>query len=261
MYQGNLKVRYSFLSDEDADYVGMAKCYRNYLIEKGLLSKLESEEGIPFYIELLGAIDKTKPIMGMPLKGIEALTTYEQAEKIIDDLKSLDISNIKFKYTGWFNGGINHFIPTNIKLQRQLGGRREFKKLIESLDDTNIEFFPDVCFTHAYRNKLFDNFSVRKDAARFLDREVAKIYDFNPATTVTDKKKDPYYIVNPTSLGNIIDSFLRHYKRFEQRGLSLRYMGNELNSNFKENQLVDREQSKNLLVKQLEKLKDENYKL
>lgn len=261
MYEGNLKVRYSFLSNDDANYMGMAKCYREYLIERDLLSRLESEGDIPFYIELLGAIDKIKPIMGIPMRGIEPLTTYEQAEKILYELKSLEIPNIKLKYTGWFNGGINHSIPTDINLQSQLGGRRGFKKLIESLDDTNTELFPDVCFTYAYRNKLFDKFSVRRDAARFLDREVAKIYDFNPATAMSNRSKDPYYIINPYSLGNIVDPFLRRYKKLGIKGLSLRYMGSDLNSNFKENRPVDREESMDILVGQLDKIEDDNLKL
>lgn len=257
MYEGNLKVRYSFLSGDDANYMGMARSYREYLIGKQLLSRVKNEEDIPFYMELLGAIDKTKPIMGIPMKGIEALTTYEQAEEILQELKELGIPNIKLKYTGWFNGGI----PTSINVQRQLGGRRELKKLIKSLEDTNTELFPDVCFTYAYKNKIFDKFSVRRDVSRFLDREIGELYDFNPATAMRDRTKDPYYIVNPSSLGKIMDVFLRHYKKIGVDGLSLRYVGSDLNSNFKESKPVDREQSKNFLVEQLEKVEDNNIKL
>lgn len=252
MYQGDFKIRYSFLSGQDADYVGMAKLYRNYLIEHGVLKKQAREAQLPFYLELVGAIDKVMPIAGMPIDAIQPLTTYDQAGQIINEVMDAGISNIKVKYTGWFNGGIRHSLPDDINLQRQLGGRRAFERLVNFADKNGIELYPSVSFEYAYRDKLFDSFIPRSDAARFLDREVALVYDFDPATNMFDNTKDPYYIINPSKISSIVSSFLKDYKKLGIKGLALETMGKDLNSNFRENKLVDREQAKDIMAKQMQ---------
>ncbi|MDI3509179.1 MAG: hypothetical protein PWP55_1371 [Clostridiales bacterium] len=261
IYQGTFKIRYNFLSGQDADYVGMAKNYREYLLNKGQIKKVENGAELPFYLELVGAIDKIKPIAGVPVRGIEPLTTYDQAMEIIDKLINSGISNIKLKYTGWFNGGIRHSLPNNIKLQSQLGGKKDFDRLISFATDNGVEIYPDVSFEYAYKDKMFDGFSARSDAARFLDREVALVYDFDPATNRYDNTKEPYYIINPARINSVVSSFLEDYEGLNVSGLSLATMGNDLNSNFRENGLVDREQAKSLMVEQMEELTQKGISL
>ena len=41
--QYDIKIRYLFVEEEEADYAGLAKRYRNYLLEKGELSQKEDE--------------------------------------------------------------------------------------------------------------------------------------------------------------------------------------------------------------------------
>ena len=52
-----IRIRYYFLQDEDADYVGMAKCYRQYLLKTRGLVPLDRDEDLPFAVEFIGAID------------------------------------------------------------------------------------------------------------------------------------------------------------------------------------------------------------
>ena len=48
MYQGDIVIRYFFLTGDDADYMGMANTYRNYLIGKFQLQPLKADGSIPF---------------------------------------------------------------------------------------------------------------------------------------------------------------------------------------------------------------------
>lgn len=261
MYEGTFKIRYSFLSGDDADYVGMAKNYREYLLEHGQLKKIKKGEGIPFYLELVGAIDKIKPVAGVPVRGIVPLTTYEQAIEITNKIIAAGISNIKLKYTGWFNGGIRHSLPSDIHLQSQLGGQKGFEKLINFVYHNGLELYPDVSFEYVYKDKIFDGFSVRSDAVRFLDREVALVYDFDPATNMYDNTKEPYYIVDPRSISFIISSFLHKYDELDIKGVSLRTMGSDLNSNFYEKRFVDREQAKAAMVEQMARFNEKGISI
>ena len=60
LYSGNLAVRYSFLSGDEASYSGMARLYQQTLVEDNQLTPLEENEGILFYLDMLGSVDKRR---------------------------------------------------------------------------------------------------------------------------------------------------------------------------------------------------------
>ena len=79
----------------------MAECYRNYLTERYDLTPVESRPSIPFYLELIGAIDKLEPVLGIAQTVTHPLTTFSQAQEIAADLGEQGIEQIQLKYTGW----------------------------------------------------------------------------------------------------------------------------------------------------------------
>ena len=99
-YGGSLTTRYTMLVDHDiyetanavsnfggyvADYVGMATCYRAYLEKTGVISLLSENdilEDMPLYIEALGSIDIIKKVLSFPVTVSEALTSFEDVEKM-----------------------------------------------------------------------------------------------------------------------------------------------------------------------------------
>src|SRR5699024_1335257 len=85
-YRGGISVKYYFLTGHEADYVGMAKTYRNYLVDKGTLSLVDRDENIPFYIDTMGAVDMIKRKMGIPVSNQVPITTFDQAQYMMDQL-------------------------------------------------------------------------------------------------------------------------------------------------------------------------------
>jgi len=261
VYQGNFRIRFAFLDGEDANYMGMANYYKDYLVARGVLEKIEPKENIPFFLELVGAIDTKKPFLGIPINTIEPLTTYDQAAEIASLLMENDIKNIQMKYSGWFNGGLKQSYAAQVKLIRHLGGKDAFNRLVKFTKDNNIGFYPDVSFEYVYDDKAFDGFSPRRDASRFINKEVALIYKINIATFLTETLREATYMVAPTKVGSTIDNFIKKSSQFGLTGLSLRTLGSHLNSNFRENRLVDRQQSLEYNKAALEKLVDSGYDL
>lgn len=257
MYEGNFTIRYAFLSGEEASYVGMAKYYRNYLIEKGYLVKKNFKDSLPFYLELIGAVEKVKSRFGIPVKVPEALTTYDQAIEILQELQDAGVNNIKLRYVGWFNGGVNHSVPNKVQLLKELGGQKAFARLISYVKNNQIQFFPDVTFEYAYYDKLFDGFSVNKHAARFLDRRVVRVYEYDLATGNQDTSTWRY-IISPQHIGSIVSNFLKGTEKYNFEGISLRHLAKDVNSDFTVNKLIDRQQAKELIIEQLKRIKDAN---
>lgn len=257
IYRGPAQVRYFFLEDEEADYVGMAGRYRDYLADRLNLQRITSD-CIPFFMEAVGVITKLQPVMGVPRLVSVPMTRFSQAKQMTSELLQGGISNLKVRYTGWLQGGLTHIYPNRVRIDRVLGSREDLNDLRDYLEAYDVEFFPDVGFLNVYRNTLFDGFSPSRDAARFLNRLVAKKYEYDQVTLRADTAKFDY-ILSPRRLDRLVDSFWSDYKDHRMKGISLTMMGDQVNSDFREDpdRLIDRQQAVDILEEQLAKLSGE----
>lgn len=255
LYNGDIQLRYTFLRGDEANYSGMARCYQNYLIEKYKMNMQKLQQDIPFFVETIGAIKKVKSFMGIRYKGLDALTTYEENIEILQELQKADIHNIQLKVSGWFNEGMNQKFPTDIKLEKVLGGSKGFNQLVKYAKDANIGLYPDVSFltfdSHA------SGFTRRRYVAETLEGKAAKEYKYNAATFGVDGRKDEYFrfILSPSQLPYVVHSFTNQYKKYNVNGISLRDIGDRIYSDFNEKKTVDRQDALKTVEEQLNKIK------
>lgn len=254
-------IRYAFLTDQKASYEGMAHYYRDYLLAKGDLPPMmasDASDDTPFYLKLVGGISKKKHFAGIPHQSLEPLTTFEQAEHIIDQLKERDIHNITLKYAGWFNGGLDHKVPKKVSVDRKLGGRKSLENFIQFTKDNHIDLFPDVAALYAY-NK--GGFRVTKEASRTLSEVPAAIYPLDQALNRRDRDRTPSYVLSPRYLDKYISSLLKGIERYDFTGLSLRDLANNLNSDYRKNKQIDRVDAEALSVEALQKIHEQGLQL
>ena len=261
-YQGDFVIRYAFLSGEDANYMGMANYYRSYLIEKHGLKRKAPGESIPFFLELVGAVDKREPILGIARDVIYPLTTFNQAQSVLESLKEEGIKNIQLKYTGWLKGGVEHNYPTKAAVEKALGSADDLIRLVSYAESEGHEVYPSVGFMRVYRDGWFDGFSSRKDSARMLDRLVARTYRYW-LDTYDRNPSGSHYVLSPRKLDDLVDRFLQDYQKLGLAKLSLFDLGREVSSDFIDdpNRVIDREQAVETAVKQLIKMKENGLKL
>ncbi|MBB6673566.1 DUF5696 domain-containing protein [Cohnella nanjingensis] len=252
-YEGDLQVRYSFLSDGDANYSGMAKRYREKLVQDGVLKPLAVGPNLPFYLDVLGAVDKRKSFLGIPYKGMVPMTTFEQAGQIADQLKSKGISNLQMRYVGWFNGGMNHKVPAHVKADADLGSKSDLKKLADRLQSMGGKLYPDVAFQHVLRDDR--NFKPASDAARFVTREQAMLSPIDRGFSAMNNLRGDFYLLSPAKLPYFVDRFIDGYKRYGLDAVSLRDLGDLLHADYRVSRVVFRDTAKNVVTEQLDKLK------
>ncbi len=119
----DVMIRYRFLAGADADYAGMARHYRNYLIERGALQqRLTPDPNIGIRLEFLGG-DKEKILLW---HRFVPMTTFQQARRILSDL---DVANPEVIYYGWQPLGASSMPPTRLVPERALGGLDELLAL------------------------------------------------------------------------------------------------------------------------------------
>lgn len=251
-YRGDLQVRYHFLHGEDASYSGMARLYQQQLVEQDVLKPLTEQMELPFYVDVLGAVDKKASFLGVPYRTTLAMTTYEQAAEMAAKLQQEGVNHVQMRYQGWFGGGINHHMPTRVKLDSELGSRSELQDLSAQLKQSGGALFPDVAFQRIYHDDW--RFAPSSDAARFVTKETAELYPYSPALNRMDQSKDSYYLLSAAKLPYVVSEFAAKTGKLELSGLSLRDLGQVLASDYRDSRVIHRETAKNIVKEQLGKL-------
>lgn len=99
-------ISYHFLSGNDADYVGMAKGYRDYLLLKNEITKIsKNNKKTPLRLDILVS-DVQKEFIGSSVKKI---TEYEQIENLLNSLHKSNIRGINLSLFGWQKSGLNGY--------------------------------------------------------------------------------------------------------------------------------------------------------
>lgn len=257
-FQEDVVIRFLFLSGDEASYAGMARRYQRYLVDKYNLSRLEKSQDLALYLEIIGAIHRERPVFGIPLKVVEPLTTFAQAREMADAVISGGVSNLRIRLSGWLSGGLEHDYPAGVKVEKRLGSVNELRELSSYLKARGVPLFADVGFLNIPERAR--GFSVRRSAARFLTREVAQVYWLDWATNFYEPDGDRYsYVLSPSSLSRLVDRFLGDFRTLGVPGISLRYIGEQLNSDFRPNprNLVDRADAQKVVADNVRKMSAE----
>lgn len=251
--QTDFVVRYSFLNGDEATYAGMAHRYQEYLVNRSGLKPLENR-GFPLVLDIVGSYDVVKPVYGIPKNVVEPFTTYKQAEAIISELYDQGIDVLEVRYLGWLAGGINHKLPTSVRLERVVGSRAELQGLYERLSALGGRLYPSFDLGLVHRNGYLDRFIAFLDASRFLNRQSAYMNVHNIATyqSIAEQRRP---LVSPAKYDSIVDSFLKDYAKLGVAGLAVGDMGKLLYSDFRTDpkRVVDRQAALNHVVGQMEK--------
>ncbi len=128
MIENDVSIRYTFLSDQAADYVGMAQAYRNHMIDHGMTMKTAQSE-IPVHIDFVG-MDVTK---GLFRNKAVVMTSYEEALAIIKDIETNVTPRLQVSYRAKQTDGSYIF-----GYHRSIGSKRDYQALLTYLSDQGI---------------------------------------------------------------------------------------------------------------------------
>ena len=118
-------IRFYFLENDDASYVGMAMKYKKLLKSQGVLSSERVDKEIPLQVTLVGSDVKE----GFIFKARKVFTTADQAKNIVQALYDSNITNLTLLYEGWQKGGLNGADYGETRIDSRLGGKSGFLEL------------------------------------------------------------------------------------------------------------------------------------
>jgi len=243
-YNTEFTIRYNFLYDDWATYVGWAQFYQKYLERTGAITRMESAMPLPLDINLIGSISKPVNTLGIPRIIEYGVTTFNQAETIMGTLHDSGIRNANLVYSGIINGGMNFRAPNRVRFQSELGGSRGFNRLYSNLNEQGVSLFTTVDFGRAYqRGNGISLGLARNDTSRHVSGHTAHIMDYAPAFQHRSfGRGNNSAILNPLLYSFMAANFIRGYQNStDHRSVYLASIGDLLNSNFNEDMELTRE--------------------
>ncbi len=244
-YDANLTVKYTMLTEENPGYAGAANYYRDRLIREGVLTaKEQNTEDIKFYYDMLGGVTMTKFFLGVQYDGMYAMTTFDQAGEIYNDLKASGVSNQVMNYQGWMNGGYYHDVADKIKVPMSMGGKSDLEDLNALMAADNNDLYADVAFQKV--TYISDRYSYSNEDSRYYGSGyVAEFGLVNPSTLRQTSglgyAENHFDLVSPKFLVRYVDKFTRKIQKYDIGGISLRDLGDELHSDKRRTNVIDRE--------------------
>ncbi len=135
-----IEVTYYPLYNEDANYVGMANKYREYLInEKGLEDRQEESS---VSLSLIGGTQIPDSFLGVPTTSLFATTTVKQAGEIIKDFSGSINQNIVADLFGFGASGVDVGKPGGaLTVGKTIGTAKQVKALANECKENGIDLF------------------------------------------------------------------------------------------------------------------------
>ncbi len=257
MYDCNLTVKYTFLTEENKGYAGLAGYYRNRLLAEGRLKDNDTSGDIPFYYDIIGSVKETSHILGVQYLHNFAMTTFDDAAQISDEFAAAGITNQVMNYQGWMNGGYYHDTADKIRVVSKLGGKSGLKKLNQTVSSNGGRFYGDVSFQNV--SFVDDGFNYNAEGSRYYGAGYVVSFGLvNPttlrATSGLGYMENKYDLLSPKYLPRYIDKFSGKITKLDVDGISLRDLGNYLHSDKKRTNVITREEAYDVMMGQWETL-------
>jgi hypothetical protein len=263
IYDVNLTMRFSFLTEENKGYVGLANYYRDKLIKAGKLTRMseiasaERPLDIPFYYDVIGGVKETNHFLGKQYLRVFPMTTFAEAGKMHEELSALGINYQVMNFQGWFNEGYYHDTADRIRLVRKLGSKKEFEALSAMIEGNGGRFYADANLQKA---SFADNsFNYNAVGIRYYGLGfVAGRGQTNPVTywafSHNGYPELMYNFISPKFLPRYVEKFTDKIDNYDIGGISLRDMTNNIYSDKKRTNFINREEALDVVMAQFDLL-------
>lgn len=234
--KGDRQLRYVLLQDEKADYVGMAQAYGAYL-KDGQGVKPAEQTAAPIKVKLLGGILRDE-VLG---DTFIAMTTFDEARKIIDEFQAKGVNNLELTLSGWSEDGIYGDQPDHFPVEKKLGGAKDLKELAAYAANKGVSLYLEANYARAFSES--DGMKKNKDSIRGMDREAAVSTDYYIGSRWNRDSRTYYWMKPERVISKHLNKELDDYKKLGVSGVHFAYWGNTLYSDLDTKDYVPRERT------------------
>ncbi len=221
-------VEYVSLGGENANYVGMAKTYQEYLY-----GNTDSNAAVndPVYsIKFLGGLLQQRDFLGFPYKTLISLTTYNQAQEILTELSSTGVKPNVMLY-GYGSSGLDiGKIAGGFKLGSAFGTAAQLSAFTEYCKQNGITSFID--FNLSEFGSAGAGYG-DSDSAKSASRMAAFVYKISKGAQVLDEKNyDKHRLISRSKLDGIAEKLSKKIAKLNIEGVSFESISSNAYSDF-----------------------------
>lgn len=166
----DISAYYRFTDGEEADYVGLAKAYRSYLSEHGLLNN-GTDCGYGMRLDFFAG-DVQKSLVGTSFVG---MTSISEIDGILKELTQNGMNGLAVSLKGWQKGGIYGKLTGALKFEGSVGSLKEYKNLAQKYGGS-AQFFLYADFLNVYGGKPAKNYIYQYNGKVFSNDTLLSIH-------------------------------------------------------------------------------------
>ena len=139
----DIRIDYHFLKGDDADYSGIARCYRAYQLERGaavpLAEKVKSNSALAYAVTNIEVRIRQawkpapSPVMEQVARNeppVKAVVTFDRVKDVVDESVRQGVGGAEFCLVGWNKGGHDGAYPQIFPVEPSLGGEVKLKEAV-----------------------------------------------------------------------------------------------------------------------------------
>ncbi len=236
----NYSVRYYCLSGDEASYSGMAKRYRQYLIEEKGMKKSDDLRDSALFLDVYAGVEKETSIMGIPINIFDVKTTYDDIISISDDMTNAGIDNVVFRYNDWTKMSKRKKVQNSPTFESSIGGKKGYIKAKEYLQDKNMGLYLNIDFVNF--SESGNGFKRLSDSVKYPNQ--APAYQTSGITAHINLGRR-WCLLKADKVKEAALEFASKCEKYEIDALSLETIGNTVYSDGSNKGAITRGQSMN----------------
>ncbi|MCM1260895.1 MAG: DUF5696 domain-containing protein [Prevotella sp.] len=262
--EGDYAINYIFVDDQyDLDYSGIAKCYRDILINRSegkLKADNDKTNNVVLDLEVLASYTYDANFLGIGYDGKGTLTTVSQLDKMIQDILALDdeIQSINVYYKGWRKENLKNASFKNIGVNSNIGGKKALLNLINSYNQNqqkDVSIYPYVEFMEY--TDIQESFGKTHYVSRDVSGAYATKYPYELNSGVYNKKADEIMVLSPAYYLAFANTLGKNYSKvLGIDAMAISGLGSKLSGTYKKNNEVFKSTAVEEQIRSFEKLRE-----
>ncbi|WP_026507062.1 DUF5696 domain-containing protein [Butyrivibrio sp. MC2013] len=193
----DLGIRYFFVSGDEASYTGLARRYRQYLLDEGQLENAGDDYKVK--LDFLGA-DSTKWFV---FDTLVRMTGISDMADILEDLRASGADSILASYQGWQQKGVTlAYGSSDTKVDSKLGTSKELRELKDKLSNEGIDLKLKEDILLANASKLYNTTT---DIVKGINQVIVEVPTYQ-------KLFPKMYYLTPSRSAKILQSLFKNNK-------------------------------------------------
>lgn len=229
MVDNVLTVGFYPLTGEDADYVGMAKKYREYLTEKGMVKSEVAESA--YALSIQGNVVTQSLAFGVPYMSAKNMTSFKEAQAIITELASETKLNPAVQLVGYGESGMDiGQVAGGFGLAGASGKKKDYSALTAYAKENNIALYTD--FDMVFFSSNGNGFNQMFHAAKTATLHKSELYLRMLALRAQDEEKGAYRVLSRAKLFDAMEKLLKKGDKLDITGYSFSTLGSVAYSDY-----------------------------